>query len=299
VTAFRAGFAALIGRPNAGKSTLINAFLKQKLSIISPKPQTTRHKILGIIDGDGYQLCLLDTPGLLADASDDLQKTLRTTAKRAAHEDSDALVLVVEPSVPDDKTIQEFSSLLRGGSPLIVAINKTDLPAAAGKLDQIEKAWTDALKPAAVVRISALKGAGVDDLLSRVTALLPESPEPLYEKGQLSDRWERFFAAELIREQVFALYGEEIPHATAVVVESFKEKQGRPDEISALLYVERDGQKGILIGQKGKMLHELVEKSRAAIENFVGRRVELEVWIKIRKNWRKDPAALKEFGYLP
>ncbi|MBI3551681.1 MAG: GTPase Era [Elusimicrobia bacterium] len=297
--AFKAGFVAIVGRPNAGKSTLINALLKQKLSIVSSKPQTTRHKILGIVDGDGWQLCLLDTPGLLTETHDDLQKALRTTAKRTAHDDADAVILLVEPAHPDEKTLLEFSSLLRSGPPVILALNKIDLPASPGKHDAIVKAFEDAIKPAAVVRISALKKTGVDELLSRLVALLPDSPEPLYEQGRLSDRWERFFAAELIREQVFELFGEEIPHATAVVIEDFREKPGKPDDISALLYVERDGQKGILVGNKGKALAELRDRSRQAIEEFLGRRADLQLWVKVRKNWRKDPAALKEFGYQP
>lgn len=296
---FRAGFATIIGRPNAGKSTLINALLKQKLSIVTPKPQTTRHKILGILDGDDYQLCLLDTPGLMADSKDHLQSALRTTAKRAAHDDADVIVLLVDSSRPDAETLLEFSSLLRSGSPVILVLNKIDLPASPGKHDEILKAYSEALNPSAALRISALNKTGIDELLAEIVKRLPESPEPLYEKGHLSDRYERFFAAEIIREQVFDLYTEEIPHAVAVMIEAFKEKPGKPDEISALLYVERDGQKGILIGQKGRVLQELTEKSRLALEEFLGRRVELEIWIKVRQNWRKDPASLKEFGYIP
>lgn len=295
----RAGFATILGKPNAGKSTLINALLKQKLSIVTPKPQTTRHKILGIIDGEDYQLCLLDTPGLLFDAKDHLQNALRMTAKKAAHDDADVIVLLVEPEVPDADTLREFSSLLRSGSPVILTLNKIDLPASAGKHDEVLKAYRDVLKPAAELKLSALRKTGVDELLAEIVKRLPESPERLYEKGQLSDRWERFFAAEIIREQVFELYQEEIPHAAAVVIEAFKEKPGKPDEVSALLYVERDGQKGIILGKRGEALRELTEKSRRAIEDFLGRRVELEIWIKVRQNWRKDPASLKEFGYIP
>ncbi len=295
---FKAGFAAILGRPNVGKSTLINALLKQKLSIVSPKPQTTRHRILGIIDGPDYQLCLLDTPGFLAEPKDPLQAALRKTASRAAHDDADVLVLMVEPTLPSAQTLLELSSFVRSRAPLILALNKTDLPAKAGKYDEILKAYGEALSPAATVSISALKGNGLDQLLKEITARIPESPA-YYEKGSLSDRWERFFAAELIREQVFDLYSEEIPHATAVVIEEFREKPGKPDAISALLYVERDGQKGILIGKKGRDLRTLMTRSSLEIEKFLGRRVELELWIKVRKNWRKDPAALKEFGYLP
>ena len=295
--AFKAGFAALLGRPNAGKSTLTNALLGSKLSIISSKPQTTRHSILGIVEGAGYQLCLLDTPGLLPKPADPLQHALRRAAKRAAHEDADVLVLLVEPQPPDAETVRELSALSRGAAPVILALNKIDLPVPPGRHDQVVAAYSEAVKPAAVVRLSALKKQGVEELKREIVARLPASP-PFYEPGQLSDRWERFFASELIREQVFALYGDELPHATAVVVEQYREAEGRPDQVMATLYVERDGQKGILIGDKGRALHNLQARARSAIAAFVGRPVELDLWIKVRKNWRKDPKSLKEFGYL-
>ncbi len=294
---FKAGFVSLLGRPNAGKSTLTNALLGSKLSIVSSKPQTTRHAILTIVEGEGYQICLLDTPGLIQKPADPLQQALRKAAKRAAQDDADVVVLLVEPQMPDPESLAELGALNRGGVPVILALNKIDLPAPAGLHDRIVAAYSDAVKPAAVVRLSALKKQGVDELKRELLARLPESP-PFYEPGQLSDRWERFFAAELIREQVFNLYGEEIPHATAVVIEQYRELEGRPDEVMATLYVERDGQKGILIGDKGRALHNLQARSEAAISSLVGRPVELELWIKVRKNWRKDPKSLKEFGYL-
>jgi GTP-binding protein Era len=293
---FKAGFVVLLGRPNAGKSTLMNALLGSKLSIVSPQPQTTRHKILGILDRPGSQVCFLDTPGLVPDPSDPLQVALRKTAAISAREDPDILVLLVEPKKPDAKTVEELAALAKGGRPVILAINKIDLPAATGAHDAAEKAYTEAVKPAAVARISALKKQGLEALLEEIDSRLPDSP-PFYEQGQLSDRWERFFAAELVREQLFALYSEELPHATAVVIEQFIE--GKPaDVVRATLYVERDGQKGIILGKGGQALRRLTDRARAAIENFTSRPVDLDLWIKVRKNWRKDPRSLAEFGYL-
>jgi GTP-binding protein Era len=291
----KAGFVALAGLPNAGKSTLLNALLKFKLSIVSPKPQTTRHRILGILEGEGFQACFLDTPGLLSEAKDSLQKALRVEAMRAVREDADLVVYLVDTAEADPAKAE--APAMRDGTPVLLVLNKCDRPVAEEKLAALEAAYAERLKPAKVFRVSALKGQGVEELKGEILARLPENP-PFYEKGQLSDRWERFFASEIVRESVFDLYHDEIPHATAVVVETFREKQGKPDEVFATLYVERDGQKGILIGKGGKDLHRLTERAQAALENFLGRRVVLEVWIKVRKDWRKDPRSLKEFGYL-
>jgi len=290
-----AGFVALAGLPNAGKSTLLNSLLKFKLSIVSPKPQTTRHRILGILEGEGFQACFLDTPGLLSEAKDPLQKALRVEASRALREDADLIVYLVDAAEADPAKAE--APALRDGAPVLLVLNKCDRPASEERLKALEAAYAERLKPAKVLRISALKGQGVEELKAEILARLPENP-PFYEKGQLSDRWERFFASEIVREQVFDLYHDEIPHATAVVVDTFREHgQGRPDEVFATLYVERDGQKGILIGKGGQDLKRLTDRARAALENFLGRDVELEIWVKVRKDWRKDPRALKEFGY--
>lgn len=291
----KAGFVALTGRPNAGKSTLMNALLKFKFSIVSSKPQTTRHRILGIHEGEGYQACFLDTPGLINDPKDPLQKTLRVESSRAMREDADVVVWMVDAT--DAKPEDAAPLFVSEGVPVFLVLNKCDVPLPAGKIDALEAAFTAAVKPAAVFRLSALKKQGVEELKAAILARLPESP-PLYEKGHLSDRWERFFAAEIVREQVFELYHDEIPHATAVVVEAFRDGKGKTDQVFATLFVERDGQKGIIIGKGGKDLNRLVEHASAALADFLGRRVELEVWVKVRKDWRKDPRSLKEFGYM-
>jgi len=293
--AHRAGFIALAGRPNVGKSTLMNALLKFKFSIVSRKPQTTRHKILGILEGEGFQACFLDTPGLIDLPADPLQRALRRESSRAIRDDADLVVYMVDAAEADSNVVE--STPLRSDTPVLLVLNKCDRVADETRLLRFEQAYAAALKPVKTLRLSALKGAGVEELRAEILARLPENP-PFYEKGRLSDRWERFFAAEIVREQVFDLYHDEIPHATAVVVETFRENQGRPDEVFATLYVERDGQKGILIGKGGKDLRRLTERAQAGLENFLGRPVQLEVWIKVRKDWRKDERSLKEFGYL-
>lgn len=290
----KAGFVALAGLPNVGKSTLLNALLKFKLSIVSPKPQTTRHKVMGILEGEDFQACFLDTPGLIAAPGDPLQKALRVESTRAIRDDADLVVYMIDAAEADPAKVE--GTPLREGTPVLLALNKVDRVKDEAKLAALEAAYSAALKPAKVFRLSALKGDGVEALKAEIVARLPESPA-FYDKGSLSDRWERFFASEIVREAVFELYHDEIPHATAVVVDAFREVPGKPDEVFATLFVERDGQKGILIGKGGQDLRRLTERAQARLEDFLGRKVHLEVWIKVRKDWRKDPGSLKEFGY--
>ena len=226
--AHKAGFVALAGRPNVGKSTLLNALLQFKFSIVSHKPQTTRHKILGILEGEGFQACFLDTPGLIDQPGDPLQSALRRESSRAIRDDADLVVYMVDAADADPGAVE--STPIRTGTPVLLVLNKCDRVVAEARLAKLEEAYAAALKPEKIMRISALKGAGVEELKAEILARLPESP-PFYEKGHLSDRWERFFAAEIVREQVFDLYHDEIPHATAVVVDSFREQQGHPDEV--------------------------------------------------------------------
>ena len=291
----RAGFVAIAGRPSAGKSTLLNRFLKTKLSIVSPLPQTTRHKILGLLNGPDYQAVFIDTPGWLDASRDRLQEVLRRSAASATRDEADLLLWVADraPELADLKAIERLAA---EGKPMTLALSKSDLPDAAKRLDAAEAAFKDAAKWAGVFRVSGKAGNGVDALLRHLLASLPES-EAFYPKDQLSDRYERFFATELIREQVFAQFSEEIPHACAVVLEQYREEAGRPDRVLAALVVEREGQKGILIGHGGRAIKKLREAAQKEIERFVGRQVELELFVRIRKDWRKDPRAVKEFGY--
>jgi GTP-binding protein Era len=291
----KAGYAALIGRPNAGKSSIVNALLHFPLSIVSPVPQTTRHKVLGILNGDGFQLCLLDTPGWLDEAQDDLQRALIRVARRAVREDADIMLVVVEPGKPDPKDLEALKAAVSGPTPVVLAVNKADAAEGAA-IDAAVRAWVDTLRPKACQVVSARTGKGIQALLDTLLSLLPESP-PYFGPDQLSDRWERFFAAEIVRQTIFQCYQKELPHACAVEIEEFKELAGRPDRISATIYVERDGQKGILIGSGGRGMHKLRALSLKALETFLGRKAELELWVKVRKNWRRDPQAVKGFGY--
>lgn len=290
----KAGFIVFAGKPNCGKSTLLNSLLGFKLSIVSPKPQTTRQRILGIWSGPDFQACLLDTPGILAVANTDLERMLRSESTRAMREDADVVVYMIDAMAQDIATLE--APPIAAGAPLIVAINKVDIPAAQARLPTLEAACAEKLKPKKIFRISALKGEGVQEFKSELVGLLPVG-EAFYDKGQISDRWEKFFAAEIIREKVFELYEQEVPHATAVVVEAFREPAKGPREIFATLFVETDGQKGIIIGAGGQGLKRIRERSEAALETFLKHEVKLELWVKVRKNWRKDPKSLNEFGY--
>ncbi len=292
---FKSGFVSILGRPNAGKSTLLNRLLGSKLCIVSPKPQTTRHKILGILNGPGHQICFLDTPGLLEKISDPLQQTLVRAARQAARQDADALILLVEPEIPDARTLEELAPLVKSGPPIILAVNKADRAKPAA-VEAALTAWKAALTPAVALGISALKGTDVPRLLQEILNILPEGPA-YYEAGRLSDRWERFFAAELVREQVFELFDDEIPHCVAVQIDSFSEKSGRDDQVEATLYAEREQQKAILIGKNGSAIRALQARAQSSLKDFLSRPVKLTLRVKVRKNWRRDPGALKEFGY--
>lgn len=294
--AHRAGFVSILGLPNAGKSTLLNAFLGRRLSGVSPKPQTTRHRILGILNGKDTQAVFVDTPGWLEKANDPLQEALRVQSKRAAREDADIAILVVEPFKPTAEEVTAMARLVPKNCPLLLAVNKADLLKGQDQLDVVVAAWSTEVKATEVYTVSALKGMDVDVLRKAVLDRLPESPA-FYDKDQLSDRWERFFASEFVREQIFALYSAEIPHACAVVIEEYKETPRR-DLVWATIHVERESQKGILVGKNGDALKQLTERAQAAIEAFTGRKAILELWVKVRKDWRKDARALKEFGYL-
>jgi len=292
----KAGFVALIGVPNVGKSTLLNALLKFQLSIVSPSPQTTRHKLLGILNGKDYQICFQDTPGWLDRAADKLQDVLIKATRSAVKQDADLLIVLVEPSTPTPETLAQIGKLAAAGKPLILAVNKCDLVRDKERREKTAAAYRKVLPPSDTHFISALKKIGIKELLDAIVARLPESPA-YYGDDWLSDRWERFFVTELIRQTVFGQYRDEIPHACAVAIENYKEKQGRPDEIEAILYVEKSTQKGVVLGKKGLAIKKLRERSQTAIENFLGRKVRLEIWVKVRRNWRRDKRALKELGY--
>ena len=292
--AFRCGYVALIGLPNVGKSTLLNRLVGEKLAITSPKPQTTRHRLLGIVNLPAAQLLFLDTPGVL-EPKGALNATL-VQAALAALTDADVVVWLVEPRPPDPGDQVLLPHLRQLTRPLLVAINKVDAVAKPHLLPLIS-AYHELFPGAPIVPVSALGGDGVTELVAEIVRLLPATP-PLYPPYQDTDSTERFLVAELIRERVLHRTSQEVPHAVAVQIEEFDESR-RPQlvRIRAVIYVERTSQKGILIGKQGRMLKTIGAEARAEIEALLGSQVFLELWVKVWKNWRQDPLALRAFGY--
>ena len=291
---FKCGYIALIGVPNVGKSTLLNRLVGDKLAITSPKPQTTRHRLLGIVTLPSAQLLFLDTPGVL-EPQGPLNATLVQAALTALAE-ADVVVWLVEPRrpAPDDQVL--LPHLKQVYRPLIVAINKIDTVSKPRLLPLIS-AYHELFPASPIIPVSALAGDGLPALVAEILQLLPASP-PLFPPEQETDSSERFLVAELIRERVLHHTGEEVPHAVAVQVEEFDESR-RPQlvKIRAVIFVERDSQKGILIGKQGHRLKTIGAEARADIEPLLGAKVFLELWVKVWKNWRKDPKALRALGY--
>ncbi len=285
----RAGVAALLGRPNAGKSTLLNRLLGEKLAIVTARPQTTRSRLLGIRDLDGAQVLLVDTPGLHAGAKR-LNAAMNQIVEEVAR-DCDVGVLLVDPAVGWAEEDDALAALVTNrGAPLLPVATKLDLPAAR------QATWPPERVPpgATCLRVSARTGQGIDALLAAIVARLPESP-PLYPEGDLTDRPLRFLAAELVREAAFEALAQEIPYALAVEVISYEE--GAPVRIRADLIVLRGSQKGIVIGAGGEMIKRIGTRARAEIERLVGAQVYLELWVKVDPSWAKRPARIRALGY--
>jgi GTP-binding protein Era len=292
----KAGFVNILGKPNVGKSTLMNALLGEKLSIATAKAQTTRHRIMGLANGDDFQLVFSDTPGIL-DPKYPLHERMMNYVDEAL-KDADVILLVAEagdsPESGDSLYTRVVEKLAKFDIPVVVAVNKIDrkLPEEA-EADQ--QKWQTALPKAEVFLISALHKTGLDELNKRLIALLPENP-PSYDNDSLSDRPLRFFASEIIREKIFLHYKKEIPYSCEVDIEEYRE-DAEIDRIRALIYVERDSQKGILIGHKGEALKKTASDARADLEKFLGKKVYLEVFVKVKTDWRKNEGFLKRFGY--
>jgi GTP-binding protein Era len=287
----KSGFVNIFGKPNAGKSTLLNAFIGEKLAIVSPKVQTTRHRIKGILTADDYQIIFSDTPGIIEPRYKLHEKMMQ--AVKGSLEDADVALLIVD--IKDDlKEVNDIFSSLHLKVPAIVIINKADIV----RDEEINKAkeffeLQSYCKSVAV--ISALKKKGVDELLALILAYLPEGA-PFYEDDNLSDLPTKFFVGELIREKIFYLYQDEIPYHAAVLVTEFKEKQTLT-KIGADIILQRETQKGIVLGVGGKMIKELGTQARKDIEQFLGRKVFLELFVKVRPKWRDNELQLKEYGY--
>lgn len=289
----RSGFVSMAGRPNVGKSTLVNRILGRELSIVTPKPQTTRNRITAIYTMASAQMILHDTPGI-HEATTPLNRSLVAAATKTL-EEADVVLLITTPSeeiAPDDLRIMDL--IKSAGSPSVLAINKIDTVLPSTLLPVIEQ-YSRAHSFEEIVPISALNGDGVQDLVDTLVRLLPLGP-PLFPEEDVSDMPVRFFVEEIIREQIINKTGEEIPYKTAVVVESFKEEKGRV-LIHADIHVEKDSQKKILVGKAGTMIKAIGTSARAKIQDFLECRVRLDLFVKVTPNWSRDSARLKEFGY--
>ncbi|WP_405314451.1 GTPase Era [Lactobacillus gasseri] len=290
---YKSGFVALIGRPNVGKSTLLNFLVGQKVAIMSPQPQTTRSKISGIYTDDQEQIVFIDTPGIHKPKNklDDFMDK----SSYSALDEVDVVLFMVEPE-PAGKGDQYIAELLKKiKKPVLLVINKID-KVHPDKLLSIIDSYKNLGDFAEIVPISASQGNNVSELIKTIVKYLPEGPQ-FYDADQLTDRPEYFIVAELIREQVLKLTHEEVPHATAVVVDRMRDHEGGKLQIEATIYVERPGQKGIIIGKKGQMLKQIGIAARQEIEALLGEKVNLRLWVKVQKNWRSDPAFLKSIGY--
>jgi GTPase len=290
----RCGYVALVGLPNAGKSTLMNQLVHQKLAIVTPKPQTTRRRTLGIVTGEGYQIVLLDSPGII-DPKYPLQKAMMRTVKGVLGDaDVACFLLDVLALKPGAIEIPDEIRMFKGKR--IAAVNKVDRVRSKELMIPLLQEIHETGLFAEIVPISALTGDGIDRLLQLLVEQLPSGP-PFYPPDELTEQPERFFVAEIVREQVFLQFAEEVPYSVEVVVEDFKERPGAKDFIDVVLHVEQASQKAILIGHGGKAIRSLGEASRIAIEEFIGRPVFLHLQVKVTAKWRRNEAALKRFGY--
>ena len=290
----RAGFVNIIGKPNVGKSPLMNAMIGENLSIITSKAQTTRHRILGIVNGEDFQVVYSDTPGLITPAYK-LQEYMVKFA-RSAFTDADIILYVTDIEDSTENAGEMITQLNKLKIPLLILINKIDL-SHKDQVNTLITDWQKAVPAATVIPISALEKFNLEKIFMLILESLPESP-PFYPKDELTDKSERFFVSEIIREKILMNYQQEVPYAVEVAVENFKES-GKIINIRCIIYVERESQKGILIGRQGKALKKVGSMARSDIEKFFGKQAFLELFVKVKKDWRNDGRVLKQFGYNP
>ncbi len=290
--AHKAGFVNILGNPNVGKSTLMNAMVGEKLSIITSKSQTTRHRILGIVNGEDYQVVYSDTPGILRPAYK-LQETMMRFVEEA-FEDADLILYITDVVEKTDKHGKYIEKLQASPVPVLLLINKIDLTNQEG-LEKLVAEWHEKLPLAEIIPVSAKNNFHLKEVFGHIIKLLPESP-PFYPKDTLTDKPEKFFVSEAIREKIFIHYKKEIPYSVEVEIESFKDE---PDilRLRAIIYVMRDSQKGILIGNKGLALKRIGTEARKDLEKFFDKKVFLEMYVKVNKDWREKDQQLKKFGY--
>jgi len=288
----KAGFVNIIGNPNVGKSTLMNAFVGERLSIITSKAQTTRHRILGIVNGDDFQVILSDTPGIIKPAYE-MQKSMMDFVK-SAFEDADVLIYMVEIGEKELKDEDFFNKIIHSKIPVLLLLNKID----KSNQEQLEEQialWKEKVPNAEIYPISALENFNVKEVFARILELLPVSP-PYYPKDALTDKPERFFVNETIREKILLNYDKEIPYAVEIETEEFLEDD-KIIRIRSVIMVERDTQKGIIIGHKGAALKKVGMQSREDLEKFFGKQIHIELYVKVNKDWRSNAYQLRRFGY--
>ena len=288
----KAGFVNIIGNPNVGKSTLMNAFIGERLSIITSKAQTTRHRILGIVNGDDFQMILSDTPGIIKPAYE-MQKSMMDFVK-SAFEDADVLIYMVEIGEKELKDEDFFNKIIHSKIPVLLILNKID-KSNQEELDEQVEIWSNKVPNAQIFAISALENFNVQMVFDRIIELLPVSPA-YYPKDTLTDKPERFFVNETIREKILINYDKEIPYAVEIETEEFFEDE-KIIRIRAVIMVERDSQKGIIIGHKGAALKKVGMQARADLEKFFGKQIHLETYVKVNKDWRSNAFQLRRFGY--
>ena len=289
----KAGFVNIIGNPNVGKSTLMNALVGERLSIITSKAQTTRHRILGIVNGDDFQIVYSDTPGILK-PNYKLQESMMKFV-RGALTDADVILYVTDTVEQNDEQGAEIVGKIgRSGIPTLVVINKIDLTTQE-ELERLTAHWQAELPEAVVVPVSAKESFNLESLVRLIVERLPEG-EPFYPKDTLTDKTLRFFASEIIREKILLNYSKEIPYCCEIEIESYKEEPAI-DRIAATIYVSRDSQKGIVIGHKGEMLKRVGRQAREDMERFLGKKVFLQMFVKVNDDWRNSEKQLRRFGY--
>jgi GTP-binding protein Era len=288
----RSGFVNILGNPNVGKSTLMNVLVGERLSVITPKAQTTRHRIMGILSGEDYQVVYSDTPGIL-NPKYKLQAAMMRSVESAL-EDADLIIYVTDVVETIKKNEKHLNRILSSQVPKIIVINKIYLTSQP-ELEKLVEIWNELAPDVPVMPVSAINRFNTDVLLREIISRLPEGP-PYFPKDQLTDRWERFFVTEIIRGKIFENYQKEIPYSVQVEIESYSEE---PDinRIGVVIYVARESQKGIIIGHRGSMLKRVGTGARKEIEEFIGKKVFLELYVKVAREWRDNPRMLKKFGY--
>ena len=288
----KSGFVNIVGNPNVGKSTLMNLLVGERISIATFKAQTTRHRIMGILNTPEMQICFSDTPGVLT-PNYKLQEQMLQFSESAL-QDADVLLYVTDMVETPDKNSDFLEKVKKQAAPVLVLINKIDLSDQKALTEKVEL-WHEALPEAEIIPISALHKFNIDNVLKRIQELLPESPA-YFDKDQWTDKPARFFVTEIIREKILLYYDKEIPYSVEVVVEQFKETE-RNIRISAVIFVERESQKGIIIGHQGVALKRVSTEARKSLEKFFGKSIYLEVFVKVDKDWRQSDRAMKAYGY--